>query len=414
MTQRNADGKSYTFAYDAENRLVAVSGDSTATFVYNGDGQRVKSVMDGETTLFVGGHYEITNPGAGQTVTKYYMAGATRVAVRKDGTLSYMLADHLGSTSLVTDTNGNRTSELRYKPWGETRFSFGTMPTKYTFTGQFSYTDDPSTPQAEGFGLMYFNARWMDPSLGRFAQADTIIPRGVQGLDRYAYTDNNPIKYTDPSGHWKSGCNPSKNPNCDILSNLFGWNVSSNFSSDEIKKILETAIDILAAVTKLLNNDSGLGLEWMRNNIGDLWIVKLDLPKIGDIWDGESSTSTPGLIHLEPGWDKELLTHELGHTWDYNSTDYIDHQGAKYGLADDYNLAFGGTPSGCRFCLSPGVSPNVPQSNLLPYPYGYGNRSTADYFAESFKLMIYHPEALTTEQLVWMQVAVIGTVSGNP
>jgi RHS repeat-associated protein len=201
MTQRNADGKSYTFTYDADNRLVAVSGDSTALFMYDADGARVKSVMDGETTYFVGGHYEITNPGAGQTVTKYYIAGVTRVALRKNGTLSYMLADHLGSTSLVTDANGNRTSELRYMPWGAPRFSFGTMPTKYTFTGQFGYTDDPSTPGNEGFGLMYFGARWYDVSLGRFAQADTVIPKGVQGYDRYAYANNAPVKYVDPSGH---------------------------------------------------------------------------------------------------------------------------------------------------------------------------------------------------------------------
>lgn len=46
-----------------------------------------------------------------------------------------------------------------------------------------------------------FNARWYDPALGRFAQADSIIPPGVQGLDRYAYVNNSPLNYTDPSGH---------------------------------------------------------------------------------------------------------------------------------------------------------------------------------------------------------------------
>jgi RHS repeat-associated protein len=208
MTTRNADGKSYTFTYDAENRLVSVSGDSTASFMYDADGTRVKSVIDSETTYFIDSHYEIT----GSTLTKYYMAGASRVALRKNGTLSYMLADHLGSTSLVTDTNGNRTSELRYKPWGETRFSFGTMPTKYTFTGQFSYTDDPSTPQAEGFGLMYYNARWVDASLGRFTQADAVIPSPgySQAYDRYAYVYNNPVIYNDPTGHFVcTGTNPN-------------------------------------------------------------------------------------------------------------------------------------------------------------------------------------------------------------
>jgi hypothetical protein len=41
--------------------------------------------------------------------------------------------------------------------------------------------------------------------LGRFAQADTIVPGGVQGLDRYAYVNNSPLNYVDPSGH--SPCN---------------------------------------------------------------------------------------------------------------------------------------------------------------------------------------------------------------
>ncbi len=44
-------------------------------------------------------------------------------------------------------------------------------------------------------------ARWYDPALGRFVQADTVVPDGVQGLDRYAYVSNNPVKYNDPSGH---------------------------------------------------------------------------------------------------------------------------------------------------------------------------------------------------------------------
>ncbi|MBK9211163.1 MAG: RHS repeat-associated core domain-containing protein [Anaerolineales bacterium] len=67
------------------------------------------------------------------------------------------------------------------------------MSMGYGFNGQYSYASD--------FGLLYFNARWVDPVLGRFAQADTIVPAGVQGYDRYAYVNNNPVRYTDPSGH---------------------------------------------------------------------------------------------------------------------------------------------------------------------------------------------------------------------
>ncbi len=40
---RNVSGSSYTLSYDAENRLVGVTGAATATFVYDGDGNRVKA-----------------------------------------------------------------------------------------------------------------------------------------------------------------------------------------------------------------------------------------------------------------------------------------------------------------------------------------------------------------------------------
>jgi hypothetical protein len=70
------------------------------------------------TTYFVGAHYEVT----GSTITKYYYAGAQRIAMRTNGTLSHLLGDHLGSTSLTTNASGNVISELRYKAWGEVRF----------------------------------------------------------------------------------------------------------------------------------------------------------------------------------------------------------------------------------------------------------------------------------------------------
>jgi len=53
-------------------------------------------------------------------------------------------------------------------------------------------------------GLYFYNSRFYDPSLGRFIQADTIVPNpsDPQDLNRYSYVRNNPLRYTDPSGHW--------------------------------------------------------------------------------------------------------------------------------------------------------------------------------------------------------------------
>jgi len=61
---------------------------------------------------------------------------------------------------------------------------------------------------------MFYNARYYSPLLGRFISADTIVPGAgnPQQFNRYAYTNNNPLKYIDPSGHdvdcspWDSAC----------------------------------------------------------------------------------------------------------------------------------------------------------------------------------------------------------------
>ena len=86
-----------------------------ASYTYDGDGRQVKAVVGSTTTYYVGAHYQVDNG----VVTKYYFAGAQRVAMRKNGTLSYLLADHLGSTSLTTNTSGALVSELRYKAWAK-------------------------------------------------------------------------------------------------------------------------------------------------------------------------------------------------------------------------------------------------------------------------------------------------------
>jgi len=170
---------------------------SNASFTYDGDGKRVKSAMTTNlgttTTYFVGAHYESTNG----VITKYYYAGAQRIAMRSNGTVFFTLGDHLGSTSLTTFANGNVVSEQRYKAWGEVRYASGNTPTQYQYTGQFSYESQ--------FGLYFYNARWYDGSLGRFTQADSIISSGVQGYDRYAYGNNSPAVYIDPSGHCGQG-----------------------------------------------------------------------------------------------------------------------------------------------------------------------------------------------------------------
>jgi len=109
---------------------------------------------------------------------KYYYAGSVRVAMRDNGTLYFLLSDHLGSMALTLLSNGTRDKELRYKSYGDTRYITSGQKTNYRFTGQ---------RWDQGHGLYWYNSRWFDPLIGRFMQADSIVPQpgNPQALNRY-------------------------------------------------------------------------------------------------------------------------------------------------------------------------------------------------------------------------------------
>ncbi len=214
-------------SYDAENHLTAFAG---KTYLYDGDGNRVAEInADGTATIFIGNYFEgaypepepppqppqppqplkfympfvsnaeeateLFEPITARMGTLYFYADGQRIAMKKDGVVSYIYGDQLGSVSAVADGNRNLISKTLYHPWGTPRYSDGISPTDYGYTGQMKEGD-----------IYFYNARWYDPQLGRFMQADTFVPtvQGTQGFDRYAYINNNPVNGTDPSGHWRT------------------------------------------------------------------------------------------------------------------------------------------------------------------------------------------------------------------
>jgi RHS repeat-associated protein len=110
--------------------------------------------------------------------------------------VSYPHNDQLGSASLTTGATSN---SARYLPFGGTRWESGSTPTDFQFTGQ---------RKEAGFGLYDYNARYYDPLIGRFISADTVVPDPLypQNLNRYSYTRNNPLRYTDSTGHCEVVC----------------------------------------------------------------------------------------------------------------------------------------------------------------------------------------------------------------
>jgi RHS repeat-associated protein len=153
-----------------------------------------KSKPGGNYVLYIGGVMEVEKDSNHSVLhtTVYYPAGG---AVRVDNTLSYVLGDQLGSASLTLSSAGAYVSSRRYYPFGELRYSDGTMPTDRLFTSQRAMED---------LGIYFYNARFYSAALGRFLSADTVLPgaENSQSYDRYAYAQNSPIVYNDPSGHF--------------------------------------------------------------------------------------------------------------------------------------------------------------------------------------------------------------------
>jgi RHS repeat-associated protein len=186
--------------YDYDNRpikIVTQSGNITE-YVYDYQGQRVmKKTATAQgvytsTTVYIGTIYEAKSTGEQiQSIS----AGNQQVAIKSstDGVL-YIHGDHLNSTSLMTNASGAVVRTTKYAPFGTLSETSGTKDASRKFTGQI--LDDDT-------GLYYYNARYYDPLLGTFITADDIVqdPYDPQTLNRYAYCRNNPIIYSDPSGH---------------------------------------------------------------------------------------------------------------------------------------------------------------------------------------------------------------------
>ena len=192
-----------TYQYDVENRLVAVNGGTPAlneSFAYDGEGRRVKRTVNGVTTTYV---YD----AFGQLAQEY---GGTAGSPGR----SYLFADHLGSTRMVTSGDGTVRGWWDYLPYGEeiagdrgnraavAGFAYGGEEPSMMFTGQVR---DRLTDGAAS-GLDYFGARYFSGAQGRFTSPDIVnvtnarLASPTNTLNKYTYGANNPLKFIDPDG----------------------------------------------------------------------------------------------------------------------------------------------------------------------------------------------------------------------
>lgn len=202
-------------SYDLPSQITHPAGNYSA-FEYGPDRSRYRQVARAggvltETLYAAGGMYE-RETSAGVTRERHYIvADGRRVAVqtRQSGTAPttvYLLEDHLGGVDGFTSASGQLLARASYQPFGARRAGngLGGAPT----SGEWQHIQ-ATTPRGytghehlDNLGLVHMNGRVYDPVLGRFLSPDPVVqaPYDTQGLNRYAYVRNNPLRYNDPSG----------------------------------------------------------------------------------------------------------------------------------------------------------------------------------------------------------------------
>jgi len=215
---------------------------------------------------------------------------------------SYVFTDMLGSVRAITSSAGALQECYDYLPFGRMlssadngRSASGCHPgapqiavnskASQKFTGQ---------PRDNGTGLDHFGARFYSASLGRFTTPDSVVLTPTRKahphlLNRYAYANNNPLRYTDPSG---MDAGPISNPTADASN---PWSI---YQTAPISALL-------GSVTFLMHN-LGSDANYIAAAFGlvDLFYFSIGQPNPYNI-DMIKYNSNFGIAWIFPEYDKE-------------------------------------------------------------------------------------------------------------
>ncbi|MEU3428496.1 polymorphic toxin-type HINT domain-containing protein [Streptomyces gardneri] len=197
-TSRTSQGNTQNLQWDLEGHLEKVTaGTDETSYLYDAGGSRlIKREATGTTLYLPGTELKLDKDGNVAKTTRYYAhpAGPAMVKVAEGGTIkkSYLLSDRNGTSTTSVDAATKSVTRRKYTPFGEDR---GTAPSMWPDDkGYLGGTKDST-------GLTHLNAREYDPALGRFISVDPLMDIAEsQTMNPYAYGNNSPITFSDPSG----------------------------------------------------------------------------------------------------------------------------------------------------------------------------------------------------------------------
>lgn len=235
-------------------------------------------------------------------------------------TTTYYYSDLQGSTLATTDAQGNIVSSDDYRSYGSP--ASGSPGDGVGFASHIGDSDS---------GLIYMQARYYDPSIGRFLSVDMVLPApaALDLMNRYAYVANNPMSFSDPTGMF-----PQNMSSADINCEVYHCQRSGDATRKTDAVSLGVPKNTPAGMTHYFTDTSPAGrvaasgavMDYFKINYGGLQIVYVaQLSAVAN-----AAVAQDGILRVGPdlfshsfGLIGAILSHEVEGHWDtqiYRST----------------------------------------------------------------------------------------------
>jgi RHS repeat-associated protein len=193
-----------TLTWDAEGHLTqAVDSTGTTSYIYDADGNRlIRKDPIGKTLYLPNQEIRVTTATGAVSCVRYYAYAGQTIATRSSAGLTWLSGDRQGTASLTITATTQVTAIRRMTPYGSVR---GVL------TGWLSTMDKGFIGgTVDATSLTHLGAREFDPTTGRFVSVDPVQDLGdPQQWNGYAYGNNNPTTFSDPSGNmYQAGDTP--------------------------------------------------------------------------------------------------------------------------------------------------------------------------------------------------------------
>jgi RHS repeat-associated protein len=194
----------WTFAWDAENRLIkAVNGATVVSNQYDYMSRRVSKSVNGSARQFLYDGWAMVQESAGAQTNSYVygldLSGSIQgagtigglLSASLNGTQAYYFYDANGNVSDLVATNGASLAHYEFDPYGNATVSTGSLSEVNPFRFSTKYADDET-------GFCYYGYRYYDPVTGRWRNRDPFAERG--GANLFAFAQNDGFNRLDALG----------------------------------------------------------------------------------------------------------------------------------------------------------------------------------------------------------------------